>query len=335
MEFEASGAEAVGGAGHVESPDSIGCFRDGLQGFAGVGFEASHPFLQGEGVVLAQILEVANLKADGLRDANGGVDGNELSIGKYILVNERRAAAAKSGGDGDAVIEKRSARAQKIPGMLEIFGETGLADMFHHSDAGDLVERLRGVEIAIVADLHAAAIGQACLANAIARQGGLLLAQGDTKGIDAIVGGSVENQSSPAATYVEKTISGTEAQFSTDVVELGDLRGVEAGGGRREVSTGVDHARVKPKRVKVIREIVVVGDGTAVAIARVQRAPETGVALRVSRGRRCRKLREQLAELELIRERIVAGEKEVGDGENRLEIALEINIAIYKCFGEG
>jgi hypothetical protein len=79
----------------------------------------------------------------------------------------------------------------------------------------------------------------------------------------------VHHQPAPAAADVQQPLAGLQAQLAADVVQLALLRGVQVVVGRLEVGARIDHAPVEPQRVEVVRDVVMVGDGRAVALDRM------------------------------------------------------------------
>jgi hypothetical protein len=78
--------------------------------------------------------------------------------------------------------------------------------MLGHPDAGGLVEP-GGRQVAVVADLDVAAIGQARRRDPLAGECRLRRREGDPGGVDAIMFRRVDEQRAPAAADVEETVA--------------------------------------------------------------------------------------------------------------------------------
>jgi hypothetical protein len=85
--------------------------------------------------------------------------------------------------------------------------------------------------LTIVAEFDPASIRKAMLCDQCGCDCGLLFAQGDATGMDAVVSGSMKDQCSPAASHVQHSFAGSETERSADIVELSYLRGIEVIGG--------------------------------------------------------------------------------------------------------
>ena len=79
----------------------------------------------------------------------------------------------------------------------------------------------------------------------------------------------MHDQSAPATTNIQETVTPEKPQFSADVMQLALLGQVQIFFRRCEVGAGVNHALIEPERVKVGRKIVVIADGLPVTISRM------------------------------------------------------------------
>src|SRR5262249_40169442 len=127
----------------------------------------------------------------------------------------------------DAVVQKEAARTQRAKGRTEVLLDSLGAHVLDHANTGNTVEGGLAREIAIVAHLDPALVGEPCRGDASASQLSLRFAERDAERRDSILLDGVEYEAAPSAADVEKTIAGSESQLSADVVELGLLRVVE------------------------------------------------------------------------------------------------------------
>ncbi len=127
-----------------------------------------------------------------------------------------------------------------------------------------------------------------------------------------------------------------EAQLAADQVELGELGGVEIHPGSLEVGARVDHPIVEEEAVEVARHVVVVADGLAVALLRVEPPPQAG---RTARGRPPPAAGRQAAQHRERRElRAPAGSPPrqlIGELEHALDAALDVEVVVQVRFGKG
>src|SRR5437667_12831716 len=79
----------------------------------------------------------------------------------------------------------------------------------------------------------------------------------------------VNDQGAPTATDVEQTLAGTQAQLAAEIIEFAFLRRVEVVVLRDELGAGINHSRIEPETVKIIRDIVMKRDCAPIALQRV------------------------------------------------------------------
>ena len=234
----------------------------------------------------------------------------------------------------EALVEEDAAGPQLPARVGEEAGQELLADLLEHADARHLVEALGLVELAIVADLRTRTPGEPGRGDALVRQLGLRPAERDAHGLDAVPLGGVDEQPAPAAPDVEQPLAGTQPQLAADEVELPLLRRVEVLVGRGEVGAGVDHAPVEVEREEVVREVVVVRDGLAVAFER-ELPPAEARRSATGPGRAPAWEREQAGgRAEPLARAPAAFEQElVGEPEDALDVALDVDVVVEVRLG--
>ena len=79
----------------------------------------------------------------------------------------------------------------------------------------------------------------------------------DARRIHTIVLRSPQQQGTPAGAYVQKTLTRLKTQLAADQIQLGLLRARQRHGGVAKIGTRIHPARVQPKRIKIIRQVVV------------------------------------------------------------------------------
>src|SRR3954469_24002026 len=136
--------------------------------------------------------------------------------------------------------------------------------MLHHADTGDLVEAAV-TQGPVIANLDVAPLGETGRGDALTRQSGLCIAEGDAERGDAVVLHGVHDEGAPSAADVEQPLTGAESKLATDEIELGALRVVQRVAGAMEVRARVHHALVEPELVEVVSDVVVVADGGSIA----------------------------------------------------------------------
>ena len=125
---------------------------------------------------------------------------------------------------GNAMVQEQAARPQYPVHGGGISRQVGQPDMLEHADAGDLVVDRFTLQIAIVAQLHSHQMTQAFGNNALLRIVMLLLAQRDAMGVYTIMPRRPAHQRTPAAADIEEMLTGFQAQFAADMIELVALR---------------------------------------------------------------------------------------------------------------
>src|SRR6266480_1024167 len=129
------------------------------------------------------------------------------------------------------------------------------------------------VDVGIVLQAHLAAALEPLLPNPPRGEFVLVPAEGDARRPGSVFLGRAQHERTPAAADVEKPLARLEHELVEDVIELlflGELQGI---GLAAEIGAGIHHVPIQPQRVEVVRNVVVVLDGFAIALAAV--APNT------------------------------------------------------------
>ena len=79
-----------GAAGHVESPHSRSARADVGDCLVPVLFEVPDPMTQRKGIVLSQILHVANLESMVLKRGDDSADLVQFPVGEHVAIHESR-----------------------------------------------------------------------------------------------------------------------------------------------------------------------------------------------------------------------------------------------------
>ncbi len=156
-------------------------------------------------------------------------------------------------------------------------------DVLEHADRADGVERPVGdVSVVLQADLDP--VLQTRLLHPERAQLGLAFGDGDADGLDIVVPGGVHHEAAPATAHVQEPHAGSEGELLADQLVLGVLGGVEPDVGALPERARVGHRRAQHDPVEVVRDVVVVGDGRGVALARVADPAEPGLLRRRRQG---------------------------------------------------
>ncbi|MCY1303542.1 hypothetical protein D9M70_532540 [compost metagenome] len=167
------------------------------------------------------------------------------------------------------MVHDQAARLEQAAQLGEIPLQLRAADVLEHADRGNLVVGDGFVELAVVQQRHADAACQALLLDQAADVRVLVARQRNAGGIDAIVLGGPEQQPAPPCAHVQEAFAVPQAQFAADVVQLGLLGLGQRHAGLAEVGAGVHPARVQPKRVEIVGQVVMEFDLLRVALHRV------------------------------------------------------------------
>src|SRR6266446_598344 len=85
----------------------------------------------------------------------------------------------------------------------------------------------------------------------------------------------VNDQGAPTATDVEQTLARTKAQLAAEIIEFAFLRHVKVVVSRDEIGAGINHSRIEPQTVKIIRDIVMKRDRAPIVLQRVLLAADS------------------------------------------------------------
>src|SRR5438552_2106582 len=154
------------------------------------------------------------------------------------------------------------------------------ADVLEHADARDLVEDALARNIAIVLQAHLAAALESLLPDPSRGEFVLIPAERDARRPGAILLGCSQNERAPATADIQEPFARLELELVEDVIEflfLSELQGI---GLAAEIGAGIHHVPVQPQRVEVVRNVVVVLNGVAIALAAVApNAPQSLAAV--------------------------------------------------------
>jgi hypothetical protein len=169
------------------------------------------------------------------------------------------------------VIEEKPFLLQQPAHGAEVHGQVSQSHVLEHPHARDLVVEPFAGRIPIVLQQHSASALEPRFADALVGKLELVLGERDARRIDAIFRRGADREGAPSAADVEKALAGLEAQLRANVVELLQLRRLEAVAFLPEVSARVHHARVEPELVELVGHVVVMLDRLAIAAPGVAR----------------------------------------------------------------
>ena len=99
-----------------------------------------------------------------------------------------------------------------------------------------------------------------------AREFVLIARQGNAGGDAAVFRRGANDQRAPATADVQQPMTGLDAQFAEDVVELLFLRSFQRIGVAAKIGAGVHHVAVEKQMVELVGDVVVVFDGLAITL---------------------------------------------------------------------
>ncbi len=155
MDLGLAGFEHQRGGGHVQPPYPGPGLTDLGHGIGPVRLKVSHPGAQGRTIVFTQILAVPELETSRLHDTDEHADLVQFTVGEDIPRDEvtpgrqRQRSEPRTvtrlpgrvAGEGDAMVEQPARRPQQIEQVAEIDRQHRGADVLHHPDGTDRVER--------------------------------------------------------------------------------------------------------------------------------------------------------------------------------------------------
>src|SRR6266571_6412781 len=269
--------EAVRAPGEIDLPDAVALVPCGRDRLLPVLFQALGPLEASQCVMTPQRLGVRNLEPRARHLAKHDREMRELPVREHVLVDEfprpQPHPAVVGVGRSDAVIHDEPAFGQQRADFREISLEMAQAHMLEHPDARDLVEDALARNVAIVLQAHLAAALEPLLPNPPRGEFVLVPAEGDARGPGSVFLGRAQHERTPAAADVEKPLARLEHELVEDVIELLLLSELQRIGLAAEIGAGIHHVPVQPQRVEVVRDVVVVLNGFAIALAAV--APDT------------------------------------------------------------
>ena len=162
------------------------------------------PVMQGERVVLAQVLLMHHVEA-GVMDARFDEAGRaEITVREDVTVEEFVGTGLAVGlvvADGDLVVQQSAHRLQKAEHLFEVALVVLDAYVLHHADRADTVEVVLR-HLAVVLHTHFGQILQPFTGDPFVGVRGLFLGKGDAERLDAATGGGDDHRT-PAAADVQ------------------------------------------------------------------------------------------------------------------------------------
>ena len=144
----------------------------------------------------------------------------------------------------------------------------------------------------------------------------------------------MDRERAPATTDVEQALAGAQPQLAADVIQFGDLRGVEVVMRAAEIRARINHPRIQPELVEIVRDVVVKRDRLPVAflgMARTAQRDRAAFRRRLVRGR-------QLHEPVVVGERRQPARRTLlerrGQIDGLLHVARDVEIAAQIGLGE-
>src|SRR6266480_6485659 len=146
--------------------------------------------------------------------------------------------------------------------------------MLEHSHANNFVKRVCFSDLSIITNVDLALPCQTCLLDTPLCQFDLWLAQCDPIGLYPVMLCGIDQQSAPATPDIQQSLSRLQAQLATNILEFLFLGCIEIIIRGREICARVDHTRVQPQRIKIVRSVVMIGDSLPVSLFRVSCAAQ-------------------------------------------------------------
>ena len=115
MQLDPTALEAQPRPGHVHAPDAGRRLAHLLDAGVPVLLEVAAPLGEGERVVLAEVLLVADLEARVLGGSDDRPGADQLAVQEDVAVDEGTGRPQPVVGAGDAVVEQQPAHPQPIP----------------------------------------------------------------------------------------------------------------------------------------------------------------------------------------------------------------------------
>ena len=168
--------------------------------FVAVGLEAPVPMVERLGVVEAQELEIGHPQLVLLDDREDLRQGRGIGAGEDVLAQPRACGAGRAHlADGmqhhqPVIVEQRVDLGEELAVMMH-------AHMLEHADRHDAVEL--SVHLAVIEQLEAHAIRQACAPRLLVGERVLLLRERDAGDVHVLHGREIEREVAPAAADVE------------------------------------------------------------------------------------------------------------------------------------
>ncbi|MNO78057.1 hypothetical protein D3C76_691820 [compost metagenome] len=170
--------------------------------------------------------------------------GEDVAIDELASATPDRAAIDMLGGD--TVIHHQPPFPHGTEQLLAIQRQVGMPDMLEHANADNLVEATILRQVAVVENLQVDLVGQPLCLHPRTAELELLLAQGDTKYLGAILASSETRQPAPAAADVEQVVTCVQAQLAAQMIEFVLLCLIQRVVRLTEVGARVGHVLIQP-----------------------------------------------------------------------------------------
>ena len=234
-----------------------------------VGVEARAPLAQRADVVQAEVVQLEHMQvAHALEGLGDAAHGHEERTGEDVLLNPVHAGdelAVTAVGAGDVLQGEQAVVLEQAVALAEVTVHIALADGFEHLDGNDFVEAARDIAVVLDADLRV--VADALADEAFAAVVVLGLREGEGGDLAAVFLHRVTGEAAPARADFKDVVSGLEAERAAERLILCGLRILDGLLGRGPDAARIGHGFVEPEFVKVVPEVVVVGDVLAAALA--------------------------------------------------------------------
>ena len=161
-------------------------------------------------------------------------------------------------GDSDVLQRHHSVRLEQRVELAAIRGEVAVAERFHHFDGDDLVELAIQPPVVLQQDVHA--VRDALALEALLGEIKLRLRDGDGRDAAAVRLHRVAREAAPAAADFQHVVAALDVEFAAKCVVFFKLRDFQRVVRRGENGAAVSHRGVEPELVKLVPEVVMLGD---------------------------------------------------------------------------
>lgn len=257
-----------GAVGEEEDPDAVPAFTILSNNLLSVINPVQVPLPNGGAIVDTQDIDVLDLKTgcfnlpdDPPKRAGG------ISTWEDILVHEEtpnEVFVLPGGADTSDLEDKNTVIVEKVVHLTHECTVTPDSDMLGHFKTDNLGEVTGATwDFPVVHAKDTCLVGSDAVGlDALITELGLVLAEGDTGDITAVVFSCVGGEGTPTAAYVKETIFRLEVKFRANETEFVVLKFLKGGVlvSINDNTGGVDHAVAKEPFVEVITSVIVVAN---------------------------------------------------------------------------